>query len=83
LVIPFVRRGLEALQALVRGHGGPFAVSDCVTMLDLYIVPQLFASRRFQVPLDGLDRLLAIESACAALPEFQRAHPDAQPDRPA
>jgi hypothetical protein len=52
-------------------------------MLDLYIVPQLFASRRFQVPLDGLDRLLAIESACAALPEFQRAHPDAQPDRPA
>lgn len=83
-VLHFVRRGLVALeQRLGASKKGPFSLGDRVSLVDVYLVPQLYASRRFDVALDDLSRLLEIEAECANLPPFQRAHPDAQPDRPA
>jgi maleylpyruvate isomerase len=79
----FVRRGLVALESKLSSLRGPFALGEQVGLIDVCLIPQLFASRRFGVPLDGLSRLLEIEANCAGLPPFVRAHPDAQPDRPA
>jgi maleylpyruvate isomerase len=50
-------------------------------MADLYLVPQLYASRRVGVNVDDFPTLRQIELRCEALPAFQLAHPDAQPDR--
>ena len=44
------------------------------------LVPQLYNARRFDFDLSECPRIVRIESACNALPEFERAHPANQPD---
>jgi hypothetical protein len=49
-------------------------------MADCCLIPQIFDARRFNLPLDGLDRLVAIDAHCTVLPTFQTAHPSVQID---
>ncbi|GAA5053194.1 maleylacetoacetate isomerase [Erythrobacter westpacificensis] len=51
-------------------------------LFEAVLVPQLYNARRFDFELDACDKMVRIEQACLALPEFQRAHPDNQPDAP-
>lgn len=77
----FVTVGLTALEAQARAGAGRFLWGDQVTLADCYLVPQLYAARRFATfdPL-AFPTLARVEAACLALPSFQAAHPDAQPD---
>jgi maleylacetoacetate isomerase len=77
-----IARGLGAIEAAAGETAGTFLVGDAPTIADLYLVPQLYSGRRFNVDLSVFPRLLQIEAACAALPAFTAAHPDAQPDVP-
>ena len=79
-LVHFIGTGLKALDALAAEQGGQFCHGDQLSLADLYLVTQLFGARRFGVDLAPLSRLTAIEARCAALPAFQRAHPDRQPD---
>lgn len=80
----FVERGLGALERMAREGEGPFLVGERPTLADLCLVPQLYNARRFGVDVEAYPTLLRAEAACAALPAFQAAHPDRQPDaRPA
>lgn len=74
--------GLAACEALLarEPRRGPFCYGETPSLADICLVPQLFSARRFKVPLDGLERLLEIEAACAMLPAFSEAHPSRQPD---
>ncbi|MEJ2800574.1 maleylacetoacetate isomerase [Comamonadaceae bacterium PP-2] len=78
----WMQSGLESLEETVvrMGQGGDFCAGSAPTLADCCLVPQLFNARRFGVDLSRCPRLLAIDQACAALPAFQSAHPDAQPD---
>ncbi len=79
----FIADGLGALEAMTAEHGGAFLHGDALTLADLHLVPQLFGARRFGVALDAFPRLSAVEARCAALPAFQAAAPERQPDAPA
>lgn len=73
--------GLGACEALLaRRPPAPFAFGNSPGMAEVYLVPQLFAARRFGLDLAALPRLRAIDAACAALPAFAAAHPARQPD---
>jgi maleylpyruvate isomerase len=76
--------GLAALEERVRETAGRFCVGDQPTFADLCLVPQIYSARRFGVSdLEArCPTLLRIEAACNALPAFQEAHPDRQPDAP-
>jgi maleylpyruvate isomerase len=75
--------GLAALELAVGdGGAGRFCHGDAPGLADCYLVPQLQSARRFKAETAGLPTLLRIEAACAALPAFQAAHPDRQPDAP-
>lgn len=76
----FISRGLAAFDALAAEHGGAFCHGDALSLADLHLVTQLLGARRFRVDLDAFARLLAIEARCAALPAFQAAAPERQPD---
>lgn len=76
----WIRRGLEAYEAMVRGEDGVFSVGDAVSVADICLIPQLYNARRFEVELGDLTRCLAIEEACFGLRAFQVSHPDEQPD---
>lgn len=79
----FNLRGLGALEALAGETAGTFLVGDAPTVADVYLVPQLYGARRFGVDVTAFPTLLRVEAACAALPAFAAARPEAQPDAPA
>jgi maleylacetoacetate isomerase len=70
--------GFEAVEALIRP--GPYAFGASVTMADICLVPQVFNARRFGVPLDRFPAIVAADAAAAALPAFDAARPERQPD---
>lgn len=75
-----IAEGLHAVEALARAHGGSYTIGDTVTLADCCLVPQLYNARRFGVDLEPFPALVGIDERCAALPAFQAAHPDRQPD---
>jgi len=74
----WVREGFDAIEALI--EPGPYAFGSRVTLADIYLVPQVFNARRFNIPLDAYPRIAAADAACAALKAFQDAAPASQPD---
>jgi maleylpyruvate isomerase len=76
----FVGQGLQAFDATARQCAGTFCVGDTPTLADACLVPQLYAARRFDVPVDEYPLLLRIEEACYQLKAFQDAHADRQSD---
>jgi maleylpyruvate isomerase len=73
-------RGLAALEAAAGETVGTFLVGDAASIADVYLIPQLYAARRFSVDLAPYPTLLRVEATCALLPAFVAAHPDAQTD---
>ena len=65
-------------QALVRP--GPYACGTQVTIADVFLVPQVANARRLKVSLDKFPKIVGIDAACLALPAFDRARPENQPD---
>ena len=59
---------------------GPYACGDEVTIADICLVPQVYNARRLKVPLDKFPKIVAVDAACLALPAFDRARPENQPD---
>ena len=74
----WVLEGFEALEALI--EPGPYACGNDVTLADICLVPQVFNARRLKVPLDKFPKIVGVDAACQALPAFERARPDRQPD---
>lgn len=76
----WIARGLTAVEAVAQGTAGRFLVGDSVTLADLFLVPQLYGARRFNVDLAAYPRLTQVEAALNALPAFAAAHADKQVD---
>jgi maleylacetoacetate isomerase len=74
----WVTEGFEALEALVAPS--PYCCGGALTIADILLVPQVYNARRLKVPLDAFPKIVAIEAACLALPAFERARPENQPD---
>ncbi len=79
----WIDRGLRALERQLGNENGPFLFGDAPTVADLFLVPQLYNARRYELSMAHFPRLLEAERACQDLPAFEAAHPDAQPDAPA
>ena len=59
-----------------------FCVGEAPSIADAFLIPQIYASKRFGVDLSDCPRALAIWERCNETPAFQSAHPDNQPDAP-
>ncbi|MGF1543138.1 MAG: maleylacetoacetate isomerase [Parvularculaceae bacterium] len=73
---------LDGVEAMAARHGGDFCVGDRPGLAEAFLIPQMFASRRFGVDVDRFAKLVEIEARCAELDAFQRARPERQPDAP-
>jgi maleylpyruvate isomerase len=76
----FNARGLAALEAASQETAETFLAGEIPTVADVYLIPQLTSARRWSVDLAPYPTLVRVEAACAALPAFAAAHPDAQSD---
>ena len=75
-----IQHGLTAFEALLAREPGPFCFGATATLADILLVPMLANARRFGVDLGQFPRIVQAEAACAALPAFAGAVPEAQPD---
>jgi maleylacetoacetate isomerase/maleylpyruvate isomerase len=74
----WIRQGLDAFETMIGNDGYCFGHEP--GLADLYLIPQLYAARRFEVPLERYRRICRVEDHAAAHPAFQIAHPANQPD---
>ena len=74
--VHWIEIGLTALEAMTADRTGPFLGGDTPNLADVCLVPQIYNARRFGVSLDPFPRLLAAETAAAAVTEIAAAHPD-------
>jgi maleylpyruvate isomerase len=77
----WVSLGFDAIEVqLTARASGRFCFGDTPTIADVCLVPQVANARRLNMALDAWPRIRAIEAACLALPEFDRARPENNPD---
>jgi maleylpyruvate isomerase len=74
----WVLRGFEAIEAMIKP--GPYSFGAQVSLADICLVPQVYNARRLKVPLDAFPKIVAVDAACLALPAFDKARPENQPD---
>ncbi len=74
----WVVSGFEALEALI--EPARYACGKQVTLADICLVPQVYNARRLKVPLEKFPKIVGVDAACLALPAFDRARPENQPD---
>ena len=76
----WIAPGFDALEALVARHGAGWSFGDAPTLVECYLIPQMYSARRFNMDLSPWPRLLAVEQTALAHRAFASAHPDVQPD---
>ncbi len=77
--VGWIRPGFDALESLVERHGDGWSYGDAPTLVDCYLIPQIYSARRFEVDISAWPRLADIEARASHHPAFQAAHPDSQP----
>ena len=78
----WISRGFEALEDWIGRYSadGRHCYGTSVTLADVFLVPQVFNARRFQVDLAPYARLAAVSEFLEGLPAFAAARPEVQPD---
>ena len=77
----WISQGLEAVERLIGDEGFCFGAQP--GLADVYLIPQVYAARRFNVDLGGYPRILRVVGLAGEHPAFVLAHPSRQPDTPA
>lgn len=80
----WINDGFKALEALLRENPstGEFCEGDDPGLADCCLVPQVYNAQRFGVDLAPFPLIQRINAACLALPAFDAARPENQPDAP-
>ena len=80
----WITEGFAAAEALLAEHPstGDFCEGETPTLADCCLVPQIYNARRFGVDMAVYPTLARIEASCLALPAFDAARPENQPDAP-
>lgn len=78
----WLARTLVPVEARLAQLGTGDFLFEAPGMFEVVLLPQVYNARRFAFDFAAFPHIRRIEAACLALPAFQRAHPDNQPDNP-
>lgn len=78
----WIEAGFRVLQEQLHDHPstGTFCDGDTPGFSDCSLIPQIYNARRCGIDMAAYPALTRIEAACLALPEFDAARPENQPD---
>ena len=71
---------MAAVEKMLAHTAGDYCIGDTPGLADCFLVPQMFAAKRFGVEISGLKKMNEIFERCLKHPAFEKAHPDNQPD---
>lgn len=78
----WLAKTLQPLEArLAQLETGDF-LFDAPGFFEAILIPQMYNARRFEFDMSEMPHMERIETACLALPAFERAHPSNQPNTP-
>jgi maleylacetoacetate isomerase len=80
----WINEGFTAFEAMLADHPstGAFCDGEVPTLADCCLIPQVYNARRFGIDIARWPTIARIEQACLALPAFDAARPEKQPDAP-
>ncbi|MGQ7289496.1 maleylacetoacetate isomerase [Vreelandella venusta] len=78
----WITEGFSALEATLSTDpsSGDFCHGDTPTLADICLIPQVYNAERFECDLSAYPTIQRIAANCRALPAFEKAAPEAQPD---
>ncbi|WP_137823149.1 maleylacetoacetate isomerase [Pseudomonas sp. D(2018)] len=76
----WIAEGFNAVEALIGDEGFCFGEPG---LADVYLLPQVYAARRFELDLSHYPKIARVECLALEHPAFTQAHPDQQADKPA
>lgn len=77
----WIQLGFDALEQQM--EQGAYTAGGCLSMADVYLVPQVFNALRFDMAMDQYPTIMSVYKRCNELDAFIKAHPDNQGDNPA
>ncbi|MCY4524367.1 MAG: maleylacetoacetate isomerase [Halobacteriovoraceae bacterium] len=78
----WIFNGFVALEKVLQKSAGTHCVRDNITAADLFLIPQIYNARRFNVKMDDFKNILRVEKNCLGHPAFIQASPANSPDSP-
>lgn len=80
----WIAEGFRAFEAMLVEDlsRGAFCEGESPGIADCCLIPQVYNARRFGVDLEPFPTIRRIEAECLALPAFDAARPERQPDAP-
>ncbi|MBA1190144.1 maleylacetoacetate isomerase [Pseudomonas entomophila] len=76
----WIGRGLAVVEQMLGEEG--YCLGDAPGLADVFVVPQVYAARRFGVGLEACPRIQRVMALAERHPAFIVAHPQAQVDTP-
>lgn len=74
----WIREGFDVLEPQLKA--APYCNGAEVSLADLYLIPQVYNALRFNLDMSAYPKIQSIWEACNALPAFDAARPENQPD---
>lgn len=78
----WLQRGFKTLETILEKNQGPFSFGTEPTAADCFLVPQVFAAKRFNFDFADYPRIRTVYDHCIKQPAFIKAHPAHQVDTP-
>lgn len=76
--LKWLHEGFSKLETILSKSAGTYSFKGELTLADLYLVPQVFGSTRFNMPLDNYPTVQRVYNNCLALKTCQDSHPRVQ-----
>jgi len=76
----WLERGLPAFEARLKEFSGPYSMGKELSLVDVFLVPQVFNGKRFDFDFSRFPRLWESFNNLMQLASFQKAEPSRQPD---
>ncbi|AWB70715.1 maleylacetoacetate isomerase [Vibrio cholerae] len=76
----WIDKGFLGLEEKLRQCAGIYSVGDTLSLVDVCLVPQVYNAERFDLDMNRYPTLKRVAETLRALPAFERAAPDRQPD---
>ncbi|WP_076420281.1 maleylacetoacetate isomerase [Colwellia sp. UCD-KL20] len=74
----WINKGFNALESQLKAT--PYSLGEKVSLVDVYLVPQVYNALRFKLDMTPYPNILAIYNNCSKLAAFDNAKPESQID---
>ena len=77
-----IAAGLGRVEKMLETHSGVFSVGDTLSYADLFLVPQVYNAKRFNVDLSTMPNIMRVRDHCLTLDVFKETQPEMMIDCP-